>query len=405
MSHVLELRCAPLPVVRIGLIGLGRRGMKTLERYACVDGAEIRCLADLDGQRLSMALDALRRSGRPAADTLAGTDAWRKLCARTDIDLVYICTEWDSHCLMAVEAMRCGKHVAVEVPAATTVEECWQLVRTAEATRRHCFMAENCCYDRFALATLEMQRAGLLGEIYHCEGAYIHNLRDTAGLTGSNGHAAKWMENCCDGRMGNPYPTHGIGPIGWLTNLHRGDRMAFLVSLSSGLADAAGNKRVNTTLIRTVKGVSILLQLDVSTMRPYSRLQTVCGTRGFAQKYPLPTLKTGETDAILTGGEAEAEAARHADSPAARLWREGHAAGVPNEMNYAMDCRLVYCLRHGLPPDIDIYDAAEWSCLVELSEQSARNGGQPVQIPDFTQGHWQDLKGHRMHVCRENMRK
>ena len=399
MDSVLELRCPPIPLVRIGLIGLGQRGMKTLERYAYIEGAEIRCIADIDAKRLSAANDALRQSGRPAADSLVGDKAWQTVCRRDDIDLVYVCTDWSSHCEMAVEAMRQGKHVAVEVPAATTIDECHRLVETAEVTRRHCFMTENCCYDHFALSTLEMQRAGLFGEITHCEGAYIHNLRDTFGLTGNAVDAThNWMERCCAIHDGNPYPTHGIGPIGWLLNLHRGDRMDYLVSLTSrGCGTDHMLGRVNSTLIRTVKGASILLQLDVTSMRPYSRLQTVCGTLGYVQKYPVPTVKTTETATILTGDAALEEAARHTGSQAAHLWQKGHELGVPNEMNYTMDSRLIHCLRHGLPLDIDVYDAAEWSCLAELSERSAREGSRPVSIPDFTHGHWQDLPCHRMY--------
>lgn len=169
MKTVLELRCEPLPLVRIGLVGLGRRGMKTLERYAHIGGAVINCLADTDPARLEEAGEKLARSGRPQALALSGADAWQEVCRRADVDLVYICTDWATHCEMAVEAMRCGKHVAVEVPAATSIDECHLLVETAEATRRHCFMTENCCYDHFALATLEMVREGLLGEVTHCE--------------------------------------------------------------------------------------------------------------------------------------------------------------------------------------------------------------------------------------------
>ncbi len=398
MPSVLELRCPSIPLVRVALVGLGGRGMKTLERYAFIQGAEIRVVADIDSERTRYAQEILRSSGRPEAAEFVGGEAWREVCRLPDIDLVYICTDWSTHCEMAVEAMNCGKHVAVEVPAATTVEECWRLVAAAEATRRHCFMTENCCYDSFALATLEMHRAGLLGELTHLEGAYIHNLRDTVGVTGNAVSVTEgWMERSCMRHAGNPYPTHGMGPIGHLLNLHRGDRMDYLVSLTSGDTEGdAFRSRVNTTLIRTVRGASIMLQFDVTTMRPYSRLQTVCGTEGFVQKYPLPTLKTAEAGAILSGDAAIAEVGRYAKGHAAHLWHEGHKLGVPNEMNYAMDCRLIYCLRHGLPLDIDVYDAAEWSCIAELSELSARDGSRPVSIPDFTNGHWQDIDAHRM---------
>lgn len=366
----------PIPHVRIALIGLGQRGMKTLERYAYIQGASIVCIADIDSEKLSLANTLLQESGRPIARTYPGAEGWKEICQQPDIDLVYICTDWSTHCKMAVTAMEAGKHVAVEVPAAETVEECWQLVNTSERTQRHCFMTENCCYDNFALATLEMKRQGLLGDITHCEGAYIHRIENLS---------ASWMEQSCAQHGGNPYPTHGIGPIGQLLGLHRTDRMEYLVSLTSD-----SKNKVNSTLIRTVNGVSILLQLDVTTPRPYSRLQTVCGTKGFIQKYPLPTIQLDGEDQPTIGDDALRKAENYFNSPTAQLWQKGHELGVPNEMNFTMDSRLIYCLQNGLPLDIDVYDAAEWSCLAELSRQSAQSGSIPVRIPDFTRGRWKD---------------
>ena len=370
------MRVPPIPHVRIALIGLGQRGMKTLERYAYIQGASIICIADINAQKLEQANQKLVATHRQKARTYCGTEAWREICKQDDIDLVYICTDWSTHCKIAVTAMESGKHVAVEVPAAETVEECWQLVNTAERTQRHCFMTENGCYDNFALATLEMKRQGLLGEITHCEGAYIHRIENLS---------ASWMEQSCAQHGGNPYPTHGIGPIGQLLGLHRTDRMDYLVSLTSD-----GQNKVNSTLIRTVNGVSILLQLDVTTPRPYNRLQTVCGTKGFIQKYPLPTIQLDGEEAPTVGEEALRKAESYFDSETARLWQKGHELKVPNEMNFTMDSRLIHCLQNGLPLDIDVYDAAEWSCLAELSRQSAQSGSIPVRIPDFTRGRWKD---------------
>ena len=384
--HVIGLRCAPIPKVRIGLVGLGQRGMRTLERYAFISGAAITCIADINADALAEANDRLARSGRDCARTFAGKDGWQEMCRLRDLDLIYICPDWASHCEMAVEAMRQGKHAAVEVPAATTVEECRLLVETAERTRRHCFMTENCCYDSFALATLQMRNAGLLGTITHCEGAYIHDLRDSFGLTAQSktDTVRNWMERSCARHRGNPYPTHGMGPIGQLLRLHRKDRLDYLVSLTShGAGEDGLQSRVNSTLLRTVGGVSILLQLDVTTPRPYSRLQTVCGTKGFVSKYPTPTIQL-DGQPLLTGSEALAAMEQHYTSDAALRWLEGRRLNVPNEMNYAMDARLIHCLRYGLPLDIDVYDAAEWSCIAELSEQSAVNGSRPVPVPDFT---------------------
>lgn len=386
MPTVANLACTPIPLVRIALIGLGGRGMKTLERYAFIHGAEIRYLVDIDEQRVLLANQKLTQSGRPQTKVLIGEKAWAEACSMQDVDVVYICTEWRSHTTIATEAMRCGKHVIVEVPAATTLRECWQLVETAEKTRRHLFMAENCCYDFFALQTLEIKRRGLFGQIMHCEGAYIHNLNEYKFAPQHGDTKHNWMIHSCAQHGGNPYPTHAIGPIAQLLDFHNQDRMMRLVSLSSSITipNECNSElgHINNTLILTERGVSILLQLDVSTNRPYNRLQTVCGTKGFAQKYPLPTLQL-EGEKLLTGNEALSAMQKFATSPASQLWQRGHQLGVPNEMNYAMDARLIYCLQNGLPLDIDVYDAAEWSCLAELTQLSASQGNIPIDIPQF----------------------
>ena len=394
---MLEFRTDPIKNIRIALIGLGQRGMKTLERYVYIRGAEICCIVDIDEARLDMANETLAASGRPKALKMVGEEAWRDACKLPDIDLVYFCTEWSTHAPMAIEAMNNGKHVAVEVPIATTIDECWQIVDTAERTKRHCFMTENCCYDNFALATLEMSREGLFGELTHVEGAYIHDLRDTFGLSASTASKQqKWMEISFARHGGNAYPTHGMGAIGWLINLHRGNRMTHLVSMT---AHGAGTDnllgKVNSTLINTQSGITILQQLDVTTPRPYSRLQTICGAEGYAQKYPLPTLRLADSENTYVGEEALKKVDEFMKkNPASGYWNEGHNIGVPNEMNYAMDCRLVHCLHYGLPLDIDVYDAVEWSSIAPLSKLSAEQDGMPVEVPDFTRGRWNLLKSH-----------
>lgn len=383
--NAFQLACTPIPLVHIALIGLGGRGMKTLERYAYIKGAQISYIVDLDENRLNEANQKLLKSGRPLAQKLQGEKAWHEACQKEDVDLVYICTEWKSHTMIATEAMKRGKHVAVEVPAATTIEECWQLVHTAEETQRHLFMTENCCYDLFALETLEMKKRGLFGRITHCEGAYIHQLSIGPRHGGISDTRHNWMVHSCAIHGGNPYPTHGIGPIGQLLGFHREDRMLSLVSITSKdvcSAQKSDEGHVNTSLITTEKGVSILLQLDVTTPRPYSRMQTVCGTKAYVQKYPLPTLQT-ENRPVLTGEMAEHAMHEFATSDAAKAWLKGKSMGVPNEMNYAMDARLIHCLQNGLPLDIDVYDAAEWSAIAELSKISAMQGGMPVEFPRF----------------------
>lgn len=379
-SNVLRLACAPLSLVRIGFIGLGNRGMATLKRYLVIDDIEIVAMCDVNTAHLGAAAELLRAEGKHCPVLLDSPEGWRAMCQREDIDLVYICTDWLTHTPMACFAMEQGKHVAIEVPAATTVEECWQLVNTAERTRRHCFMLENCCYDTFHQATLTMAEEGLLGTLTHLEGAYIHDLRDKYEADGPKG----WMARLCGQHKGNPYPTHGIGPVCQLLKIHRGDKLDYLVSMTPS-TDVPYDVCVNNTLIRTVKGKTILLQYDVTTPRPYSRMQTVCGTRGFVQKYPRRCIMLDGQE-LVKGDAVESLIAQYTRPDIATIQAEGHRLGVANIMNYTMDRRLIYCLREGLPLDIDVYDAAEWSCIAELSEQSALNGGIPIKIPDFTRG-------------------
>ena len=379
-SHVVRLACAPLPVVRIGFIGLGNRGMATLRRYLVIEDVEIVALCDINQTHLAEAAELLHSHGMSQPVLLDAEDGWRSLCRRDDVDLIYICTDWLTHTPMACYAMEQGKHVAIEVPAATTVEECWQLVDTAERTRRHCFMLENCCYDTFHQATLTMADEGLLGTLTHLEGAYIHDLRDKYEADGPKG----WMARLCGQHKGNPYPTHGIGPVCQLLKIHRGDKLDYLVSMTPS-TDVPHDVCVNNTLIRTVKGKTILLQYDVTTPRPYSRMQTVCGTRGYVQKYPRRCIMLDGHEPVK-GDAVEPLVAQYTSPEIAAIQAEGYRLGVANIMNYTMDRRLIYCLREGLPLDIDVYDAAEWSCIAELSEQSTLNGGIPVKIPDFTRG-------------------
>lgn len=392
MPSALLLSCQPIEKVRIALIGLGDRGFKTLERYSYIKNAEVRYIVDLHPERLDKANALLLSQGRPVAQTLQGEDAWAKACQCDDVDLVYVCTEWLSHTPIALYAMQCGKHVAVEVPAATTISDCWKLVKAAEQTQRHLFMTENCCYDIFALETLEMHHQHLFGKITHCEGAYIHHLNSATDTDdcGKKDTHHNWMLQSCAHHGGNPYPTHAIGPIAQLLDFHHSDRMLTLTSITSqGVNNAeygSCDGKINTSLIKTKLGTTILLQLDVTTPRPYSRMQTICGTKAYTQKYPVPIVQTLTEDAIL-GDDAIAYLQKYAVSPAARLWMEGNEMKVKNPMNYAMDSRLIHCLHEGLPLDIDVYDAAEWSCLAELTQQSANGGGIPVEIPNFRETH------------------
>ncbi|MDR0364844.1 MAG: Gfo/Idh/MocA family oxidoreductase [Bacteroidales bacterium] len=432
-TDVLALRCDPISTVRVGFIGLGMRGKGAVERFMALEGVEITALCDLESYNIEKVQISIAEQNRPKPKIYEGENGWKVLCEQEDIDLVYICTDWLTHTPMAVYAMEHGKHAAVEVPAATTIDECWQLVNTAEKTRRHCMMLENCCYDKFELATLNMAQQGVLGEIVHVEGAYIHDLRElnfnprlsktgaytpeiennVENLPGLIGYWNYWRKSYNIDHTGNPYPTHGLGPVCQILNIHRGDKMNYLVSVSSnqfGMAEYAENRfgkespeakqsyklgDMNTTIIKTEKGKTIMIQHDVTSPRPYSRIHMVSGTKGFAQKWPRThialepnahsALSAEQMDSILTLYEHPFY--KKAGEQARKLGAIAHGG-----MDFIMDYRLVYCLRNGLPLDQDVYDAAEWSCIVELSEKSVLNNGMPIEIPDFTRGAWNKLQ-------------
>ncbi|MCZ2417969.1 MAG: hypothetical protein LC132_10565 [Burkholderiales bacterium] len=308
-------------------------------------------------------------------------------------------------------AMEQGKHVALEVPAALTIEECWQLVNTAEKTRRHCIQLENCNYDFFEMATHQMARQGLFGEIVHAEGAYIHDLR-FLNFDDTTGYWNMWRLEHNALENGNLYPTHGLGPIAHILDIHRGDRMEYLVSVSSaqfGMSEYAKEKfgedsdyaqreylngDMNTSVIKTAKGRTIMLQHDVTNPRPYSRIHMISGTKGFAQKYPVPGIAL-EPDAhrFLAPDKLDSLLRLYEHPIVREVGQKAREVGGHGGMDFIMDYRLVYCLRNGLPLDMDVYDAAEWSAIIELSRTSVANGGRPVAIPDFTRGAWDRLAG------------
>ena len=406
----------PIETVKVGFVGLGMRGPSAVDRFLHIDGIEITALCDLYPEKVEGVQKMLERNGFPAAAGYSGPDGWKELCDRDDIDLVYLATPWQVHVEMAVYAMEHGKHVAIEVPAATDVEGCWQLVNTAERTRKHCMMLENCVYDFFELTTLNMAQQGLFGEIIHTEGAYIHNLDPYW-----HEYQDNWRYKFNQAHRGDVYPTHGLGPACWALDIHRGDRMTTLVAMDT---DAFNGKKLaasrgdddyangdhTITLIRTEKGKSIEIQHNVVTPRPYNRMYMVEGTEGFAVKYPypgysirsknreetLPEYLEGLDGASFVNAGIKENLERDYAHPI--LWEESlvetaKRVGGHGGMDFIMDYRLIYCLRNGLPLDQDVYDAAEWSCLGELTRVSIENGNMPVVMPDFTRGDWDKLDG------------
>ncbi len=405
---VMGLKCEPLETVRIGIIGLGMRGMEAVNRLLYVDGVKITAVCDLLPERVAQAQKIVIDRGHPEPEGFsAGPDDWMKLCELDQVDLVYACTPWDLHTPNAVHAMKNGKHAAVEVPAAMTLDECWQLVDAAEETRRHCMMLENCCYDFFEMATLNMARQGVFGEIMHTECAYIHDLRWLK-FDKETGYVGQWRLKYSMNHNGNLYPTHGLGPVAQILGINRGDRMEYLTSMSTaqvGMSVYAAGKfgtdsaearqkyelgDMNTTLVRTAKGKTIMIQHDTTSPRPYNRIHLISGTRGFAQKWPVAQIALEPNGHAALGKEEMQSMLEKYEHPLARkIGEKAKEVGGHGGMDFIMDWRLVDCLRRGDALDQDVYDAAAWSSIVELSELSVRNRSQAVDIPDFTRGVWE----------------
>jgi hypothetical protein len=403
-QDVIELRCEPIETVRIAFIGLGMRGSGAIHRYTFLDGVEIVALCDVVPENVERSQQKLLEKGFPRADEYTGAEDWKVICERDDIDLIYVCTHWDLHTPIAVCAMEHGKHVATEVPAALTIDECWQLVNTAEKTRKHCMQLENCNYDFFEITTLNMAQQDLFGEIVHCEGAYIHDLR-WLNFDEENGYWDMWRLKHLENTDGNTYPTHGFGPICHIMNIHRGDKMNYITSMSSdqfGMTayaieefgeDSDYAQRdykkgdINTSLIKTENGKTIMLQHDVTSPRPYSRLHTVSGTKGFAQKYPSKGIAL-EPNAhyFMPQNQLDSLLKLYTHPIVRDIEAKAKEVGGHGGMDFIMDYRLIYCLRNGLPLDQDVYDAAEWSSIIELSAKSVENQSMPVKVPDFTRG-------------------
>jgi predicted dehydrogenase len=423
-TDVIGLRCDPIPVVRMAFIGVGSRGSGAVSRFLNIDGVEVKAICDLEQSNLDRIQAHLTEIGRPEAAMYTGEEDWKKVCERDDIDLVYIATHWALHTPISVYAMEQGKHVISEIPIAKTIEECWQLVNTAERTRRHCMMLENTCYDFFELATLNMAQQGLFGELVHVEGAYIHDLREymfgdrIAGDRPSYWNFWRLRENAA--RNGALYPMHGLGPIAQLLNIGRGDKMDYLVALGSdqfnmtayakekyGENSSQAQMEINkgdmtSVLIKTAKGKSMLIQHDVTSPRPYDRLHTVSGTKGFAKKYPIQQLAFDEANArgqrharILNNEEMAAKLKEYEFSFITEVREFAEKVGGHGGMDFILEYRVIKCLQKGLPLDMNVYDGVSWSAVIPLSEFSIANGSYPVKVPDFTRGGWQKVQGFR----------
>ena len=420
-GSVFDLATDGIPKVRIALIGLGNRGSSLIDMLEWLIGeghAEITAISDINPEKIDKAQARIGQFQKNAPQVFTGSDgAWKTACNTEIADMALICTPWEWHAPMAIHAMRQGLHAASEVPIATTYQETIDLVQTAEETRRHCIMLENCCYNGEELWIMQMIKEGVFGTLTHAECAYLHDLRVM--MLDPTYYEDRWRLKHHLHRNGNLYTTHGLGPVSMYFDILRGDTLSHLVSMSSkeaalsealaatdegALQDMAQRVKcgdVNTTLIGTASGKSIMLQFDTHSGRPYSRLDKVVGSKAAHYGYPSRLY----VDHGPSWGHSwldEAETAEMRDRYAHPLWTKLQALAADHKqghggMDFVMMFRLIRCLNQGLPLDMNVYDGALWSLTGILGEESVSRGTFRVNIPDLTGGKWRNTAPHPVH--------
>ena len=405
--------------IRVGFVGIGGRGTGAVHRVAQIPGCEVVALCDKNPERVEANLKWLKENKHPVVPKgYVGEEAYKQLCDFGDCDVVYCATPWHLHQPVALRALNGGKIALVEVTSALTTDECWELVEASEKWRIPCMQLENCVYGEIELLELNLARLGMFGEITHVEGAYIHDLRSVIPQSGPNNNEWRWRYGENMAHRGDRYPTHGLVPLAQTLGINRGDRFDYLVALGNGphnrnyervrreyLSDADSRKfdppaamaDMNTTLLKTVNGVSVLVQHDVSSPRPYNRKAFISGTKGAMGDYPFrctfeEKCMDGRTHKWFDAKQAEEVRAKYMHP----MWRDvsemAKKVGGHGGMDFIMDLRWAYCLQNGLPLDMDVYDLAATSCLCELTETSDRNGSKPMPVPDFTRGNWRNVE-------------
>ena len=413
-------RVPPLRTIRIGFAGMGGRGTSAMYRIAQIPGCEVVAICDLRQSRMDVCNGWLKNHGFAKAREYVGEESYKAMCDSSDIDVIYVAGSWQMHEPVGIYAVNAGKHTFVEVPAAMTIDGCWAFVEGAEKAKVHCMMLENCCYGEEELLALNLCRLGKLGTLVHGEAAYIHDLRkscynDPEGEPGDpkRGYYQHWRLAWNRDHMGNQYPTHGLGPICQYMNINRGDKMDYLVSLESAQFNFEEYAKsrfpaddwhakvkvqmgdMNSTLVRTAKGRSILIQHDVSSPRPYSRLNLISGTRGILKGFPFEvgfSDEPGRHVSFFNEKRKQEVREKYRHPYFAAAGEIAKKVGGHGGMDFLMDLRWVYCLQNGLPMDMDVYDLASWSCICELSEQSVRGRSKSIDVPDFTRGGWKSAE-------------
>jgi predicted dehydrogenase len=408
--------------LRLGFIGVGLRGQNHLELALRRNDVEVVALCDTQQRMMDKALDLVAKSGKSRPETIVnGPQAYKKLLDNKNVDAVIIATPWEWHTVMCLDAMNAKKYVGCEVITGMTIDECWQLVQTSERTGMPMMMLENVCYRRDVMAVLNMVRQNVFGELVHLQGGYQHDLREVKFNDGKNPYGggvefgekgfseAQWRTQHSVDRNGDLYPTHGIGPLAMMLDVNRGNRFTQLVSYSSksrGLheyivkkgGENHPNAKVNfklgdvvTTMIRTAKEETILLQHDTNLPRPYSIGFRVQGTNGIWMDVNKSIYIEGQSNENHKWEDAAAWLEKY-DHP---LWKkygtDASGAGHGGMDWFVLNAFIESAKLKTTPPQ-DIYDAVTWSAITPLSEKSIQSGGNSVEFPDFTQGKWKARK-------------
>lgn len=399
--------------VRVGVVGLGNRGMGMLSGWTAVPGAQVIAVCDIRADRATRAADSVAAEGQPRPAEYGGSDqSFQQMLDRGDLDLVYIATPWEFHYEQGRAALLAGCHTGVELPVATELKELWELVDTSERTGKHLWLMENCSYGRNELAMLKMAHDGVFGDVTNGHGGYLHDLR--ALLFSDTYYTDAWRRKWHTRSIASFYPMHGLAPIAAAMDINRGDRMLSLQATATapkGLADYRErfvprdhpswnetyiNGDLVTCMIETQRGRVIRAEHDVSSPRPYSRINSLAGSRGIMEDY-VPVGSTGariyfEPD---HGGHSWRDFKPYRDEYDHWLWKTVGSSPNPGGhggIDYLLQWRTVQLMRTGQVPDIDVYDAAAWCSPVPLSVKSLKADGRPVEVPDFTRGRWADLR-------------
>ncbi|WP_242205136.1 Gfo/Idh/MocA family protein [Aestuariivivens insulae] len=407
--------------VRCAFIGVGARGSGHARQIATIEGTEVVAISDLYEDLAKKSAEKCKTIGagqrhKDIKTYHGGADEWKKMLNEVKPDMVVIATPWSLHAPMAIAAMEAGAHAFVEVPIAVSIKEMWDIVKTSEKTQKHCMMMENVNYGRDELLYLNMCRQGVIGELLHGEAAYIHELRgqmhEVERGTGS------WRTYEYAKRDGNLYPTHGLGPVAQYMNLARGeDNFERINSFSSpgkgrnlyakkhfdkdhkwNQLDFKGGD-INTSIIKTTLGRTIMVQWDETSPRPYSRHNLIQGTNGTLAGFPTRIALEGGVEGATKNhhswaqGEDLAAIYEKYEHPLyKRLGEVSKKMGGHGGMDFMMLYRIVECLRKGQPLDQNVYEGCFWSAVGPLSEASVKAHGDSQKFPDFTRGAWKTTK-------------